>query len=125
MRSAYLAPQRLRATSSDAMLARQRTSSLREHGERHRSVSVCSPSTTALVLSFVAVALALVTGWLGGELVDRLGVGVDRGAHLDAPELALRTARSRVSALTRNTQGRVTGSLCPFGAAPCRHSQSQ
>jgi hypothetical protein len=25
------------------------------------------------------------TGWLGGELVDRLGVGVDRGAHLDAP----------------------------------------
>jgi hypothetical protein len=26
-----------------------------------------------------------VTGWLGGELVDRLGVGVDDGAHLDAP----------------------------------------
>lgn len=29
--------------------------------------------------------LALVTGWLGGELVNRLGVGVDTGAHLDAP----------------------------------------
>ena len=43
------------------------------------------PSTGAFVLSFAAVALALVTGWLGGELVDRLGVGVDRGAHLDAP----------------------------------------
>ena len=43
------------------------------------------PGTGALVLSFVAVVLALVTGWLGGELVDRLGVGVDRGAHLDAP----------------------------------------
>jgi uncharacterized membrane protein len=43
------------------------------------------PSTGALVLSFVAVALALVTGWLGGELVDRLAVGVDNGAHLDAP----------------------------------------
>jgi hypothetical protein len=26
-----------------------------------------------------------VTGWLGGELVDRLGVGVDDGAHLDSP----------------------------------------
>jgi hypothetical protein len=26
-----------------------------------------------------------VTGWLGGELVDRLGVGVDDGANLDAP----------------------------------------
>jgi uncharacterized membrane protein len=43
------------------------------------------PSTGALTLSFIAVVLALVTGWLGGELVDRLGVGVDRGAHLDAP----------------------------------------
>jgi uncharacterized membrane protein len=43
------------------------------------------PSTGAFALSFVAVVLALVTGWLGGELVDRLGVGVDRGAHLDAP----------------------------------------
>jgi uncharacterized membrane protein len=44
-----------------------------------------APSTGAFVLSFIAVVLALVTGWLGGELVDRLGVGVDRGAHLDAP----------------------------------------
>jgi len=38
-----------------------------------------------LVLSILAVGLALVTGWLGGELVDRLAVGVDDGAHLDAP----------------------------------------
>lgn len=43
------------------------------------------PSSGALTLSFIAVVLALVTGWLGGELVDRLGVGVDRGAHLNAP----------------------------------------
>ncbi|HZQ21743.1 MAG TPA: DUF2231 domain-containing protein [Terriglobales bacterium] len=43
------------------------------------------PSGGALALSFIAVALGLVTGWLGGELVDRLGVGVDPGAHLDAP----------------------------------------
>jgi len=42
------------------------------------------PSGTALALSFVGAALALVTGWLGGELVYRLGVGVDRGAGLDA-----------------------------------------
>lgn len=39
----------------------------------------------AVVLSALAVVLALFTGWLGGELVDRLGVGVDAGAHLDAP----------------------------------------
>jgi uncharacterized membrane protein len=43
------------------------------------------PSTLALGLSFVGFALAGMTGWLGGELVDRLSVGVDDGAHLDAP----------------------------------------
>src|ERR687893_56172 len=43
------------------------------------------PTTAALVVSLVAFLLAGVTGWLGGELVDRLGVGVDDGAHLDAP----------------------------------------
>jgi uncharacterized membrane protein len=43
------------------------------------------PTTTALLLSFVGFALAGVTGWLGGELVDRLSVGVDDGANLDAP----------------------------------------
>jgi uncharacterized membrane protein len=44
-----------------------------------------SPPATAYLLSFVGIAIALVTAWLGGELVDRLGVGVDDGAHLDAP----------------------------------------
>jgi uncharacterized membrane protein len=43
------------------------------------------PPIAAVVLSAVAVLLSVVTGWLGGELVDRLGVGVDDGAHLDAP----------------------------------------
>jgi uncharacterized membrane protein len=44
-----------------------------------------TPGTPALVLSYSGAVLALVTGWLGGELVDRLGVGVDDGAHVDAP----------------------------------------
>jgi uncharacterized membrane protein len=39
-------------------------------------------------------ALALFTGWLGGELVDRLSVGVDEGAHVDAPS-SLRSRRVR------------------------------
>jgi hypothetical protein len=44
----------------------------------------------------VALALGSVAGWLGGELVDRLGVGVDDGAHLDAPSsLSGRPARQR------------------------------
>jgi uncharacterized membrane protein len=44
-----------------------------------------APETLALVLAFAGAGLALITGWLGGELVDRLGVGVDEGAHLNAP----------------------------------------
>lgn len=52
------------------------------------------PETLALVLSFAGAGLALVTGWLGGELVDRLGVGIDDGAHVDAPSsLSGRPAR--------------------------------
>ncbi|HJP70812.1 MAG TPA: DUF2231 domain-containing protein [Candidatus Limnocylindria bacterium] len=42
-------------------------------------------SGLALGLAVAGMLLALVTGWLGGELVDRLGVGVDDGANLDAP----------------------------------------
>src|SRR3982751_1419499 len=43
------------------------------------------PQNSAVLLSGLGVALAVITGWLGGELVDRLGVGVDEGAHLNAP----------------------------------------
>jgi uncharacterized membrane protein len=43
------------------------------------------PEPLASVLSFAGAGLALITGWLGGELVDRLSVGVDDGAHVDAP----------------------------------------
>lgn len=44
-----------------------------------------APGTLALVCSFAGGGLAMMTGWLGGELVNRLGVGVEEGAHLDAP----------------------------------------
>ena len=43
------------------------------------------PSALAFVLGLIGLGLALITGWLGGELVDRLGVGVDDGANVDAP----------------------------------------
>ncbi len=42
------------------------------------------PSALAYVLSFAGGLAATVTGWLGGELVDRLGVGVDDGANVNA-----------------------------------------
>jgi uncharacterized membrane protein len=49
------------------------------------AASPYAPGTLALVLSFAGFALAGLTGWLGGELVDRHAVGVDDGAHLDSP----------------------------------------
>ena len=50
-----------------------------------RSDAPAAPAMLALLLSFAGGGLALVTGWMGGELVDRLAVGVDDGAHVDAP----------------------------------------
>ena len=43
------------------------------------------PSGPALLLSFAGIVLALITLWIGGELVYRLGVAVDRGANVNAP----------------------------------------
>ena len=43
------------------------------------------PTTGALIFALAGLAVAAVGGWLGGELVNRLGVGVEPGAHLDAP----------------------------------------
>lgn len=57
-----------------------------------------APDTIELVLSFLGVGIGGVTSWLGGELVDRLGVGVDEGAHLNAPSsLSGRPAREGAS----------------------------
>jgi len=56
------------------------------------------PSTAALVCSFLGLVLALIGGWLGGELVDRLGIGVDPGAHPNASSsLSGRTATKNES----------------------------
>lgn len=50
-----------------------------------RSGDPTAPPDAALLLSLGGVLLGGVTAWLGGELVDRLGVGVDPGAHLNSP----------------------------------------
>lgn len=44
-----------------------------------------SPTALALLFSFVGVVVALVGGWFGGELVERLGVSVSPNANLNAP----------------------------------------
>jgi uncharacterized membrane protein len=43
------------------------------------------PTTASLVVALAGLAVAAVGGWLGGELVNRMGVGVEPGAHLNAP----------------------------------------
>jgi uncharacterized membrane protein len=50
-----------------------------------RGDATAQPTILAYALSFAGGGLSMLTGWLGGELVNRLGVGVDDGAHLDAP----------------------------------------
>ena len=63
------------------------------------------PGAPAMALSFIAVLLGAVSGWLGGELVDRLGVGVDTGAHLDAPNsLSGRPAHENSAAVPSGRQ---------------------
>jgi uncharacterized membrane protein len=51
------------------------------------------PSTAAFTLSFVGVGAALLGGWLGGELVERLGVSVTPDANLNAPNSLTHSAR--------------------------------
>jgi uncharacterized membrane protein len=41
--------------------------------------------TPSLVIEVVAFLLGGLGGWLGGELVDRFGIGVHEGAHPNAP----------------------------------------
>ena len=68
---------------------------------RRRTPPDVLPDTTALLLSLAGVGLALVTAWIGGELVYRLRVGVDPGANVNAPSSLTEPspARSKVSRL--------------------------
>jgi uncharacterized membrane protein len=43
------------------------------------------PYGLPVAFEIAGVAAMIAAGWLGGELVDRLGVGVDEGANVDAP----------------------------------------
>lgn len=50
-----------------------------------RSGEPGAPSGLAVTLSFLGLACGSVGGWLGGELVERMGIGVERDAHMDSP----------------------------------------
>jgi uncharacterized membrane protein len=59
-----------------------------------RSDNPTEPPAPAQLCSYCGGALALLTGWLGGELVSRLGVGVDDQAGLNAPNSLIGSGRS-------------------------------
>jgi uncharacterized membrane protein len=72
------------------------------------------PSPTALVLSLIGITLLSVAGWLGGELVERLGIGVDRGAHPDSP-----------SSLSGRVASEHAGNTSPLGTIQIPTPQTQ
>jgi uncharacterized membrane protein len=63
-----------------------------------RRPNPAAPDLLPIVLGFVGVALSFLSGWLGGELVYRLNIAVDEGAHPNAPNsLSGRPATERAS----------------------------
>ena len=54
-----------------------------------------APSWLAQTLSFLGAALMAVTAWMGGELVDRLGIGICDETGLNAPSTLRRSLRSQ------------------------------
>jgi uncharacterized membrane protein len=64
--------------------------------------------TLPFALSLMAFGLTLVAAWLGGELVTRLGVGVDEGAHLNASN-SLSRRDTPEGARHRDASGVVAG----------------
>jgi uncharacterized membrane protein len=64
------------------------------------------PSVLAVVFSFAGAGLSLVSAWLGGELVERLSVGVDEEAGLNAPSSLATPRRGR---MTRPASGPTAG----------------
>jgi uncharacterized membrane protein len=59
-----------------------------------------APEVMATVLSFAAVALTLMTAWMGGELVTRLGLGVSAGAGPNASSSLLGPAHAHAAPST-------------------------
>ena len=58
-----------------------------------------APTMTAIVIGIVGLLFGLIGGWIGGELVYRLSVGVDFDAHVNSPSsLSGRPARENKQA---------------------------
>ena len=70
------------------------------------------PSDLAYTLSLLVFLLSLVTGWLGGELVYRMGMAVEDGANENAPnslttERPIERSQSQSPGRKKQTGGRT------------------
>jgi uncharacterized membrane protein len=81
-----------------------------------------SPEGLAIGLAGLGVVLSLGTGWLGGELVDRLGVGVDEGANLDAPSSLSGRPATKTTPGKPPPDGRGGADLLPPAPGPERRA---
>lgn len=64
------------------------------------------PSTIAIALGVIGLICGLFGGWLGGELVYRLSVGVDFNAHVNSPSsLSSRPASDNKETLPASQRG--------------------
>lgn len=62
------------------------------------SISGHLPNTLSFSCATAGLILGAVSGWLGGELVNRLGIGVSSNANVDAPSsLSSRPASEHAS----------------------------
>jgi uncharacterized membrane protein len=68
-----------------------------------------NPSMVAYVLSFLGAALLGVTGWLGGELTLRLGIGIDEGANLNAPSSLSGLPANQSTADSKKSEKSIAG----------------
>lgn len=71
-----------------------------------------TPLWPALLASLAAGTLMLLTAWLGGELVSRLGVGVYEDAHVNAPS-SLLASRQEAATGTPHTPAHAPSPSTP------------
>jgi len=70
-----------------------------------RLLAPSTPTPMAIGLGVLGVVLIAVTGWLGGELIERLGVSVDEGAHVNAPSSLSGQPASAIDAAAQRQRG--------------------
>ena len=63
-----------------------------------------APTLGMMVIGWIGIALAIVSGWFGGELVERLGIGVYADANANAPSSLKTDARDYDKPYRRPTE---------------------